>query len=423
MKKGFTFLLATGLCALIQVGAAAQSKDVETPASPKTVDAGKASPAESVVLTTDELRDKLNDAKQLLKSQADLSGGETVTLAVLDPQTSALHLLTLQKDSFLTKDANLPLTSQLGRALRLTVIRANGVNTAVTVSDAATGQTLTPLMVAYPIVRDGAVTEIAYYASAHPALLSSEITGAGTSYVSTMLDKAADSLSAKGVQIPSDIVDIAQHLCVVEHTDHKRFKTEQHSELFPEILSLYALNQGNTFRYSVSTAGAGGMIQMIPRTYEGIRQQHTNVPLQADFVDGMRNHTNALEAMLLYMNDTWNKLQESQEVQDALRTGIATKPELLAAGYNSNPVRLPGYLKNGGSNWRTLIPAETQMYLAIYAEVDRNVGFQSVGGDRLTSRQTTVGEFGMTSLQTSTFMTWLSSRLLSGTSTLLRILP
>src|SRR5262249_17701440 len=261
-------------------------------------------------------------------------------------------------------------------------------------------QTLTPLMVAYPIVRDGAVTEIAYYASAHPALLSSEITGAGTSYVSTMLDKAADSLSAKGVQIPSDIVDIAQHLCVVEHTDHKRFKTEQHSELFPEILSLYALNQGNTFRYSVSTAGAGGMIQMIPRTYEGIRQQHTNVPLQADFVDGMRNHTNALEAMLLYMNDTWNKLQESQEVQDALRTGIATKPELLAAGYNSNPVRLPGYLKNGGSNWRTLIPAETQMYLAIYAEVDRNVGFQSVGGDRLTSRQTTVGEFGMTSLQT-----------------------
>jgi hypothetical protein len=421
MKKGFTFLLATGLCALIQVGAAAQSKDVEISAKTTTIiDAGKATPAELQVLSPDELRDRLNEAKQLLKSNADLSEGKTVTLAVFDPRASHLHLLTLQKESFLTKDANLLITSQLGRALRLTVIRANGVNTAVNVTDPANGQALTPLMVAYPIVRDGAVTEVAYYASAHPALLSSEITDDGSSYVTSMLDQAAKNLSAKGVQIPSDIVDIAQHLCVVEHTDHKRFMTEEHSELFPEILSLYALNQGNTFRYSVSTAGAGGMIQMIPRTYEGIRQQHTNVPLQADFVDGMRNHDNALEAMLLYINDTWNKLQESEEVQDALRTGTATKAELLAAGYNSNPGRLPGYLKDGGANWRTLIPAETQMYLAIYSEVDRNVKFR---GYSSMDRQAGTADFGMTSPpRTSTLMTWLSGKVLSGTTVLLRIL-
>jgi hypothetical protein len=79
--------------------------------------------------------------------------------------------------------------------------------------------------------------------------------------------------------------------------------------------------------------------------------------------------------MLLYMNDTWAKLDQSPEVQQALRTGIATKPELLAAGYNSNPLKLPTYLKNGNSNWRTLIPAETQIYLSIYAEVDRNIAF------------------------------------------------
>src|ERR1041385_8778294 len=190
-----------------------------------------------------------------------------------------------------------------------------------------------------------------------------------------MLDHAAQELEAKGVHVPSDIIEIAEHLCVVEHTDHKRFMNEDHATLLPEIVSLYALNQGNTFRYSVSTAGAGGMIQMIPRTYDAIRQQHAAVPLQADFVGGMRDHANALQAMLLYMNDTWTTLSESSEVQDALRTGMATKPELLAAGYNSNPARLPMYLKNGGANWRTLIPAETQMYLAIYSEVDRHVKF------------------------------------------------
>jgi hypothetical protein len=281
----------------------------------------------------------------------------------------------MAKDSFLTKGLTLSLTSQSGRALNVTIVRANGVNTAVRINDAASGSELTPLTVAFPIVKGGSITEVAYYSSAHPAVVTNDVAGAGTTYISTRLDSAANELAAKGIQVPSDIVDIAEHLCVVEHTDHRRFMTEDHTTLLPEIVSLYALNHGNTFRYSVSTAGAGGMIQMIPRTYEAIRQQHGSVPLKADFVDGMRDHANALQAMLLYMNDTWTHLAESSEVQDALRNGIATKPELLAAGYNSNPVRLPLYLKNGGANWRTLIPAETQMYLAIYSEVDRNISF------------------------------------------------
>src|SRR6185369_5215341 len=129
-------------------------------------------------------------------------------------------------------------------------------------------------------------------------------------------------------------------------------------------------------RYSVSSAGAGGMIQMIPKTYQAIREHHPNVALDADFVSGMQDHANALKAMLLYINDTWKFLQSSDEVQQALQSGSATKTELLAAGYNSNPYKLPSYLSNGGSAWRSLIPAETQMYLAIYQSVDSNVDFQ-----------------------------------------------
>ena len=200
------------------------------------------------------------------------------------------------------------------------------------------------------------------------------------------LGLAAARLAVHGVSIPADIVKVAEHLCIVEHTDHKRFMNEKQSELFPEILSLYALNQAGTYRYSVSTAGAGGMIQMIPRTYEAIRQQHSSVVLNPDFVSGMRDHSNALEAMLLYMNDTWNDLAKRPEVQVALTNGIANKAELLAAGYNSNPGRLPGYLKDGGAEWRTRIPAETQMYLRIYGSVDENLNFNDAqtGADNVS---------------------------------------
>jgi hypothetical protein len=375
MKKGLFILIAIGVFVLSQVCAEAEIPYSSSVLTAETGNNIVSAPEIAQPLTTSDLRDKLAQATQLLKAHAQLSNGNSVTLAVLDPQTSEVQLLPMQKDTFLTKGASLSVTSQSGRSFFVTVVRANGVNTAVRVSDAATGRELTPLTVAFPIVKGGTLTEVAYYSSAHPALVSDHVANAGETYITSMLDHAAQDLEAKGVHVPSDIVDIAEHLCVVEHTDHKRFMTEDHKALLPEIVSLYALNQGNTFRYSVSTAGAGGMIQMIPRTYEAIRQQHPAAQLQTDFVDGMRNHANALEAMLVYMNDTWSKLDESTEVQDALRTGIATKPELLAAGYNSNPLKLPTYLKNGGSNWRTLIPAETQMYLSIYGEVDRNIAF------------------------------------------------
>jgi len=375
MKKGFFILLAIAVCALIQVNASAQSfSSLPVP----TDTASEAAPAPVSVaqpLAVTALRVRLDEARELLKSQANLAGGNTVALAVFDRQTSKLDVLRMAKDSYLTKGLTLSVTSQNGRALNVTIVRANGVNTAVRINDAATGSELTPLTVSFPIVKGGSITEVAYYSSAHPAVVTNDVAGAGEAYISTMLDNAAHDLEAKGIHVPSDIVEIAEHLCVVEHTDHRRFMTEDHTALLPEIVSLYALNRGNTFRYSVSTAGAGGMIQMIPRTYDAIRQQHDSVPLKADFVDGMRDHGNALQAMLLYMNDTWTKLAESPEVQDALRDGVATKPELLAAGYNSNPLRLPAYLKTGGANWRTLIPAETQMYLAIYGEVDRNISF------------------------------------------------
>jgi hypothetical protein len=345
------------------------------------------------------------------------SSATTVRLAALNPNTSELAVISLSKDDFLTKGADLTAPTQSGSRVRVGIIRANGVNTAVTASDVATGESLVPLVIQFPIVKNGAVTEVAYYSSVHPALLSPELASAGQSYVRTMLDQAAADLAAKGVSIPADIVDAAEHLCVVEHTDHKRFMNEDQTSLFPEILSLYALNEANTFRYSVSTAGAGGMIQMIPKTYEGIRQQHPNVPLNSDFVSGMRDHANALRAMLLYMNDTWNGLAGAATVQDALNNGIATKAELLAAGYNSNPMRLPGYLEKGGNQWRTLIPAETQMYLAIYSSVDRNINF-SHGQSTATANSANAFPLLVEPSSLSAF-SWISKSLINTTSLLL----
>src|SRR5678815_1980580 len=143
------------------------------------------------------------------------------------------------------------------------------------------------------------------------------------------------------------------------------------------IYSLYALNELETYKYSVSVAGAGGMVQMIPWAYNLIRQRHPGVGLIPDFVAGMRNHGNALQAMLLYMQDTWSDLSANDDVKYALNAKIATMPELMAAGYNSNAAKLPSYIRRGGQDWRILIPRETQMYLQIYKSFESLIPLKS----------------------------------------------
>ena len=324
-------------------------------------------------LSLNRLRIRTSEAQRLMKARpvptAMTPSLEFVTIAALLPETSQIHLIRISKQTFLTKGSELSAVSTLGLPVQLRVVRANGVNTAVTIFDDK-NRSLLPLIVEFPIERKGVFREMAYYTSAHPALLSADLMKAGQTYVNSMVDLAAKRLRERGTPINPNLVEVAKHLCVVEHVDHDRFRNENRIALFEEIYTLYALNELDTYRYSVSSAGAGGMVQMIPWTYNLMRQRHPGVGLNPDFVLGMRNHGNALEAMLLYMQDTWNDLSANEDVQSAIAAKQATPTEIIAAGYNSNAAKLPGYIRRAGAGWRGLIPRETQMYLQIYQSLD-----------------------------------------------------
>jgi hypothetical protein len=324
-------------------------------------------------LSPNRLRLRINEAERLMKARplpTSLTPSvEYVTLAALLPETSTIHLIRIAKQTFLTKGAEVSGTSSLGLPVQVRILRANGVNTAVTVFDNK-NRSLLPLVAEFPIERRGVFREMAYYTSAHPALLSADLTKSGQTYVNSMMDLAAKRLRERGNPIAPNLVEIGKRLCVVEHVDHDRYRNESRIALFEEIYTLYALNELDTYRYSVSSAGAGGMVQMIPWTYALMRQRHPGVGLNPDFVAGMRNHGNALEAMLLYMQDTWNDLAANEDVQSALTAKQASVTELVAAGYNSNAAKIPGYIRRAGAGWRSLIPRETQIYLQIYQSLD-----------------------------------------------------
>lgn len=330
-------------------------------------------------LSFGQIKSKIAEAKRQMQARpmaTALSEGvvptETVRVAFLDWKTKGLDYVVLTKESFLSTASDKALVSQSGRSVTVRTIRGNGVNTPIMVMDES-GQRHLPLLVQYPVIRDGQYVETAYYMSTHPGLVTPEVVNAGRYYVRNVIEIARERLRNKGITIQPKVADIAERLSTVEHVDQMRFRTEPAANIFNDIFTLYALNEGQTYRYSVSSAGAGGMVQMIPATYRMVRSRYTQVNLMPDFVEGMRNHVNAAQAMLLYMQWTWNDMNANPVIQQSVASGIATQDQLMAAGYNSNPARIAGYINRGSENWKDLIPRETKIYLQIYDSIERFV--------------------------------------------------
>jgi hypothetical protein len=330
-------------------------------------------------LSFGQLKNRIAEAKRQMQArplQTALSDSFLVTdvirIAFFDWKAQQIDYAVMTKPTFLSIATDTMTTSTNGKSITIRTIRGNGVNTPILVLD-ETGQAHLPLLVQYPIEKGGRHVETAYYISTHPGLVTPEVVNAGKMYVRNTIDVARERLREKGIYIQPRIADMAERLAALEHVDHQRFRNEYHPNVYNDIFALFALNEGDTYRFSVSSAGAGGMVQMIPSTYRMVRERFYNVGLMPDFVAGMRNHANAAQAMLLYMQWTWNDLMASSIVSGAIESGIATDEQLMAAGYNSNPARLAGYINRGGENWATLIPRETKIYLQILDSMNRFV--------------------------------------------------
>lgn len=333
-------------------------------------------------LTFTQIKSKIAEAKRQMQVRPITTASvdpvlmtSLVRIAYYDWRDKKIDYIVISKDAFLTPNMATGAISTGGRQMTTRTIRANGVNSPIVVMD-ENGQPQLPLLVQYPVEKGGNYIETAYYMSTHPGLVTPEVVGAGRFYVHNVIELARDRLREKGYFIQPKVADIAERLATVEHVDHLRFRTEFAPNIFNDIFTLYALNEGQTYRYSVSSAGAGGMVQMIPPTYRMIRSRYPNATLMPDFVEGMRNHVNATQAMLLYMQMTWNDMAASPTITGAMQTGIATQEQLMAAGYNSNPARLAGYIDRGGASWTVLIPRETKVYLQIYDALEHAVQLQ-----------------------------------------------
>src|SRR5687768_114160 len=163
------------------VNAPNQQPATENPAAPKipsTAPAAaeapqKLAPGPIQHLTPSVIQSRIAEAKRMLRTRPVATALTTtpsiefVTVAALDRETSKTHFVTMSKETFLKKGSELNTVTSLGTIVNVKILRANGVNTALTIITPE-GKALAPLTVEYPIEKGGKFKELAYYTSAHP---------------------------------------------------------------------------------------------------------------------------------------------------------------------------------------------------------------------------------------------------------------
>ncbi len=177
---------------------------------------------------------------------------------------------------------------------------------------------------------------------------------------------------------------VALLLSMSEHIDPFVFKREAHKlehptapnvptltqanaerevigDLTNRVLTVVGANREYSYIYAYSNAGAGGLFQFIPNTYESIARKYPEARLVKGFRDGMDDHQNsAMASLLLFDSDLSNASPEQRRVfsQDSKFMG-----EYLAAAYNGGAPTAAHAIRDYGANWQHHLKAETQPYV------------------------------------------------------------
>jgi hypothetical protein len=284
--------------------------------------------------------------------------GREMAIALVDARGS-LHIVRAVKN-----DQGLQVeTSGFVLAMR----RENGINSDIGCIEPQSGKVLA---IKYPVDNEGgrfgpgpAVIE-AVYTPYSGEIKSEHIVRRGIEVQSEFVEKAYRRLRDRSVYsrafpgrrvvdvIPRQVLTV---LLMNEHIDPGDFRSELVTRpLVERVLTVIATNRDKAYTYSVSSAGARGLVQMIPSTYNRIASLYTSAGLMSSFVQGTEDPVNAVMAQVLLCDSDWCAIKERADIP-AERIG-----PYLAAAYNGGVGRVLSCLSNDEMDWMEQPDSGTQ---------------------------------------------------------------
>jgi hypothetical protein len=264
--------------------------------------------------------------------------GREMAISVLQPDGKIKVIRAIKREESLEV-----LTAGVVLSLR----RSNGINSDIQVVQPAGGLVVA---VKYPVSNEGMrfgpgepVIE-AIYTPYCGELKTPDVLQHGVEVIDKFIDRAYSRLADRGVHsrafpsmkvvkvIPKDVVRI---LILNEHIDPSEFTSMGMTRpLVERVLTVVSTNEEKAYAYSVSPAGARGLVQMIPSTYSLILRKYPEAGLKTNFHAGMVDAVNAMVAQVLLCDSDWQAIESRTHIS-ADRVG-----PYLAAAYNGGVGRV-----------------------------------------------------------------------------------
>ncbi len=240
----------------------------------------------------------------------------------------------------------------------LSVRKDNGFNSDISCLAPAGGKVVA---VKYPVLNEnnrfgtGEPVIQAVYVPYSPEIKTPEVIERGIKIQDEFIDKAYKRLKERKIYshafpgqplveiIPKDVLTV---LLMNEHIDPGEFKSAGHTRVLVEqVLTTIGTNEEKAYAYSISPAGARGLVQMIASTYAMLLRKYPSAGLMGNFALGMADPINAVMAQVLLCDADW---QSIRTVNDIPKERIGP---YLAAAYNGGVGRVLTLLRDNEVGW------------------------------------------------------------------------
>ena len=275
--------------------------------------------------------------------------GRQMAIAVLEPSGDIKTIRAIKRDKGI--EVLTPGTS-------LFVRRDNGINSDIACIEPKGGKVI---LVKYPVTNEnnrfGGGNEVieATYTPYSAEIKNEEVIAYGIQIMDKLIDKAYDQLKMRRVPsrvepnklvtevIPKNILKV---LLLNEHIDPGLFKSPSEAKSLVEmVLTIIATNKEKAYAYSISRAGARGLVQMVPSTYGLLQDKYVQAGLRENFSIGMVDTVNAIMAQVLLCDSDWQAIASRREVE---KDKIGA---YLAAAYNGGVGRVLTIVNREQSEW------------------------------------------------------------------------
>ncbi len=279
-------------------------------------------------------------------------GDKDIALAILEPTTGNISVTIGRQNG---KTMVFP-----DKAVDVKLTKFNGVNSKFQINNPTNGQVVALKYLISPKESGGkgaienSLSE-ALYVPYSPALSTPDVAKYGANYLANIVSKVTAELQNFPSQaIPGQTVTEAippamiKALIYAEHTDTASVLYGNDTQGTIDQLNItFALNEGDTYKYSVSTASARGIAQFIPSTYQSLVNRHPNAGFIGDFVTAMADHQNSIKAMYLLLDDYAGAVR----VKGAQGFAVSRVFDYGAASYNGGTTRVAKAVNEFGPAW------------------------------------------------------------------------